>query len=266
MHRISSYKQLFIISAVFVNPKAIELKYLFGYYDPTSVEWRDGVVSSTLRQFAAETMTNSLKWLVFDGPMHMNWIENLNTVLDDNRKLCLSSGEVLHLTEHTLVIFETNSLSEASPSTISRVGIVYFEDDTLDWQTLAKSWIGQCKWINDCSHFVWDLFEWIFPPIIDFVVKHGNNVIEPLKFNLIKTTLDIIQMVIDDALDANTDEYNKFLHSWIQAATIYGITWGLGGLLNDDSRRHFDQFHRKVRIFHLHHKILANPHEIGADA
>lgn len=239
-----------------MNPKAIDLQYLFGYYDSRSVEWRDGVVSLTLRQFAAETMDDSLKWLVFDGPMHMHWIENLNTVLDDNRKLCLSSGEVLHLTENTWVMFETNSLAEASPSTISRVGIVYFEADTLDWQTLARSWIQRCspKWMAECKGFVWDLFEWILPPMIDFVVKRGVNLIEPLKFNLIKSTLDIIQMVVDDAVEANADEYHKFLVSWIQAATVCGISWGLAGLLNDETRKQFDQFHRKVRFLEISRK------------
>lgn len=234
-----------------MNPKAIDLKYLFGHFDPTNVEWMDGIVSSTLRHFATESMANSLKWLVFDGPMHMDWIENLNTVLDDNRKLCLSSGEVLHLTENTLIIFETNSLSEASPSTISRVGIVYFEPDTLDWQTLAKSWISQCdgKWLTDYKSFVWDLLNWVFPPMIEYVVKYGVNIVEPLKFGMVKTSLDLIQMVLDNAVEANAEEYHKFLNSWIQAAAIYGITWGLGGLLNDDSRRQFDLFHRKVNEF-----------------
>lgn len=95
------------------------MKHLFGSYDPISIEWIDGIVSSTFRQFTNENASNSLKWIIFDGPIHMNWIENLNTVLDDNRKLCLGSGEVLHLTENTSIIFETNSLSNASPSTVS---------------------------------------------------------------------------------------------------------------------------------------------------
>lgn len=82
------------------------------------MEWTDGVVSSIFRRFSNEKAKNAYKWIIFDGPVYSEWIENLNTVLDDNRKLCLTSGEVLNLSENTLIVFEVENLSYASPSTV----------------------------------------------------------------------------------------------------------------------------------------------------
>lgn len=77
-------------------------------------------------------------------------------------------------------------------------------------------------------------------------MNHGKNLLESHKYNGINATLDVIQMVIDEAIDTNADDYQKFLVSWLQAAIVFGIAWGLGGILNDESRKQFDHFHKKV--------------------
>ena len=54
----------------------------------------DGL-GSTLIRVATNSTTIDRKWVVFDGPVDAIWIENMNTVLDDNEELCLAKLRVV---------------------------------------------------------------------------------------------------------------------------------------------------------------------------
>ena len=69
----------------------------------------------------------------------------MNTVLDDNKKLCLLHGEVILMNDGMGMIFETDDLAQASPATVSRCGMVYLEEKMVHVRSHLKSWLGALK-------------------------------------------------------------------------------------------------------------------------
>ena len=122
-----------------VNPKSISLSQLFGKFDYISQEFSDGILGNVFRRCASSTSFR--QWVVLDGPIEATWVENMNTVLDENRKLCLLNGETISVTKTMNVIFETDDLSMTSPATVSRTGIIYMSEEiTGGWRSFLSSW------------------------------------------------------------------------------------------------------------------------------
>lgn len=162
------------VSLQFINPKSMTLKQLYGAPDPITQDWKDGVLASTIRSFSEQHSTG-YQWAIFDGPVDAKWIESMNTVMDDNKKLCLSSGEIIKLHQSTRLVFEVDDLSQASPATVSRCGMVYIDaEDVLGPTPLITSWIHHPPLQFNGPAFVLlfeNLFENVFMPCLDYWLK-----------------------------------------------------------------------------------------------
>jgi dynein heavy chain len=84
------------------------------------------------------------KWIILDGDLDANWIESMNSVMDDNKLLTLASNERIPLKGHMKLIFEIRDLKFATPATVSRAGILFISDTAgSQWRSYVKSWIAQ---------------------------------------------------------------------------------------------------------------------------
>jgi dynein heavy chain len=128
-----------------LNPKAVSISELYGVFDEISREWTDGLAANVVRTAISNEDTSALQWIVFDGPVDAIWIENMNSVLDDNKLFCLANGERMKLSDQISMIFEVDDLSAASPATISRCGMIYVGHSTLGWKPTVNFWLEKLQ-------------------------------------------------------------------------------------------------------------------------
>ena len=145
---------------------------LYGFVNPKTKDWKDGCLSVIMRNMnkcdPPFKESHMQKWLVLDGDVDPEWIESLNTVMDDNKVLTLVSQERIPLTPEMRLILEVSNLKNATPATVSRGGVLFINDADVGWRPFFDSWLSKYKKGDDqyaenvftlaLSHYVSDAF------------------------------------------------------------------------------------------------------------
>lgn len=132
-----------------VDPKAVTSDELFGCMNAKTKEWRDGVLSCMMRDMNKNMgmfkPNQKYKWVILDGDVDPEWIESLNTVMDDNKVLTLVSQERIPLTNEMKLLLEVSNLRNATPATVSRGGVLFVNDSDIGWRPYVDTWMSQFK-------------------------------------------------------------------------------------------------------------------------
>jgi len=258
-----------------INPKAITAGELYGESDKVSNEWSDGVLAKTYRA-CANAVDQHRKWILFDGPVDAVWIENMNTVLDDNKKLCLVSGEMLNMSNYMNMLFETLNLNEASPATVSRCGMVYLNAPSFEaenWQSHVECWVDGLPEMFSDNQFVKDyilkLYNWAIPclssmrldlikmllmPVSEMMMLHSlNKIFESFLFHLLPKNYDDLNKARANIDEDDEEGLKTFdiatlqeidIETILQCFFILACTWSFGGCLDLKGRQIFDDMWR----------------------
>ena len=260
-----------------LNPKAISIPELYGLFDPVTSGWSDGVLSSHIRDCSASEPTE-YKWILIDGPVDSLWIETMNSLLDDNKVLCLSNNERISLGNHCKMMFEVDDLSQASPATVSRCGMIYFDPSALPWEAIINSWKDTHieKYPHLTEHLS-SLLNLYIPLMIQFVECDGKPSIGSNYMFIVRNLMKLIDCFFDimregivkEAADGEDerliDPLNHSLYYSIFSSSsestfgyfqddseqcknvfsrifIFCLVWTFGAVLPEDSRNTFNLF------------------------
>ncbi|GMH33280.1 hypothetical protein BSKO_01114 [Bryopsis sp. KO-2023] len=238
---------------VFVlNPKSVTMGQLYGQEDPISKEWTDGILAVLFRNAARDTSPDR-KWVLFDGPVDAIWIENMNTVLDDNKKLCLNSGEIIAMQGLMNMIFEVQDLAVASPATVSRCGMVYVQPSLLGWRPVMVSWMNTLPEGVTEGHrkMIMDMFDWLVPPTLRVATRQIPNPLPMQDINLVGSCMALMESLMDEFRDTPevVSEMNENMQTvWVQSIFLFSLVWSIGANTNEVGRQRFDTVLRKLLV------------------
>jgi len=232
-----------------LNPKSITMGQLYGQFDPLTHEWTDGILS-TLVRLGVASQTDEKKWFVFDGPVDAIWIENMNTVLDDNKKLCLASGEIIALTDEMTMMFEVEDLTVASPATVSRCGMVYLEPQILGLKPFVKSWLEHQlpDVVEPYKADLEKLFDTYLEPAVLFVRLNLNEMNESVDGALCFSFLKLFDCFLEPYMDKEGRKVETYredaVADLIEPWFFFCLTWSIGATCDGPGRLKFDEYLR----------------------
>ena len=239
------------VHIVALNPKSITMGQLYGEFDPNTHEWTDGVLACYMRECSEDTKPDK-KWIMFDGPVDAIWIENMNTVLDDNKKLCLVSGEIIQLSNQMTMMFEVEDLAVASPATVSRCGMVYMEPTALGIEPFLVSWLESLPGcIIGKQSLLAAMFRALVPELIRFVRKNLKETVATTDLNLVSSLFSLMDSMVKPHIrvegeDPLTAEELKKLADIVGSLFLFSMVWSVGASCDKEGRLKFDKFMRET--------------------
>jgi dynein heavy chain 2, cytosolic len=173
-----------------MNPKSMPRQQLLGHMDNDSREWNEGVLTSAARECVKQQL-EVRSWIICDGDIDPEWIESLNSVLDDNHLLTLPTGERISFADNVNFIFETNDLRYASPATVSRMGMIFMSEEDVDIRRLITSWLKKQSADDSMKMERW-VEEILMPGLEWALLNNEEMVVKTTKVGVVISALSML--------------------------------------------------------------------------
>ena len=228
-----------------LNPKSITMEELYGGINKLTLEWSDGLMAITIRKCVTDTSEDH-HWVVCDGPVDALWIENMNTVLDDNKMLCLANSERIKLTPFIHMVFEVQDLAVASPATVSRCGMVFVDPEEVKWipfvQTWLESWSNKMK--EETREYLLEIFKKYVEDGLRFISKKCTQVIDQVDISKVCTLCKLLESLLFGRGGPDFNQDPAKLNILVCTTFVFAYLWSVGGNISENNWDAFDTFVR----------------------
>lgn len=261
--------------AYVLDPKAITKDQLFGSLESTTREWTDGLFTAILRKIIDNLRGESEKrhWIIFDGDVDPEWVENLNALLDDNKLLTLPNGERLALPDNVRILFEVQDLKSATLATVSRCGMIWFNEETVTNSMIFQNYLTTLRDVpldeTERATYNADNSSAAVPPglllqrqcaailephfaagtLVESCLQNAAkrwHIMDFTRLRVFTSMTSLLSKSITNILDYNTKHAAALgveaVERYVAHRLLFAIIWGFGGSMNLAEREDFSKF------------------------
>ncbi|EUD65213.1 hypothetical protein C922_04342 [Plasmodium inui San Antonio 1] len=237
-----------------INANVVREMDMLGFYEEVSNKWVHGILTKKIIEINSTfNRSDYLNIIYFDCYLHSLWIENLNSVLDESKILCLSKCDIIPIYDHTRFIMETYDLKDITMATVSRCGLIILNNYDLDIASYICSYVNSLTTNFDAihKHILINLFIVFFYQSLLFI---SINNLFVYTFNEYYYCISFIKCI--DSLfsycsfEINDSSKNESYQKYITSIFVYSLIWSVGSNTYKRGRKIFNDFLCKQIVRH----------------